>query len=484
MAGEDPSARRRSWRRGYALRLLVTDLVVLVWAVLGAALVSVDLTEPVVVPGWMAAVRPNYLGASLLLALCWWFALAAVGSRDYRRIGTGASEYKAVVQSGVAILVGIALISLTLQVDVSRGWLLLTLPAALVGLLLSRVLWRRWLNLHRHRGRFCARVLLVGSSTTTSHIASELRRHPEAGYQVVGALTTDDPARRTLTADIPVLGGVDQLLQAVSAASADTVFVTDGHGLDPARLRELGWSLEPGRQHLVMAPSLTDIAGPRIHARPVAGLPLVHVETPRYEGADRFVKRAFDVAASAGILVVLSVPLAAVALLVVTTSPGGLFFSHERIGKRGHPFRMLKFRSMVPDADSRLEELLKAQGTVDRPLFKIENDPRVTRIGAFIRRYSVDEIPQLVNVLKGDMSLVGPRPQVAKEVALYDRAAARRLFVSPGMTGLWQVSGRSNLSWEESVRLDLFYVENWSLATDISILARTVRAVLARDGAV
>jgi exopolysaccharide biosynthesis polyprenyl glycosylphosphotransferase len=299
----------------------------------------------------------------------------------------------------------------------------------------------------------------------------------------VGALITDGASRSTLLGDIPVLGAVDHLLDAVSQRQADTVFITDGHNLEPARLRELSWSLEPGRQHLVMAPSLTDIAGPRIHTRPVAGLPLVHVEIPRYEGADRFLKRAFDICASAGILAVLSVPLVAVAALVVLTSPGGLFFSHERIGKNGRPFRMLKFRSMVADADSRLEGLLKAQGTVDTPLFKIENDPRITRIGRFIRRYSIDEIPQLLNVLKGEMSLVGPRPQVAKEVALYDDMAARRLFVSPGMTGLWQVSGRSNLSWEESVRLDLYYVENWSMAYDVAILARTVRAVLASEGA-
>jgi lipopolysaccharide/colanic/teichoic acid biosynthesis glycosyltransferase len=178
------------------------------------------------------------------------------------------------------------------------------------------------------------------------------------------------------------------------------------------------------------------------------------------------------------------VPLTVVAVVIAATSPGGIFFSHERIGKNGHPFRMLKFRSMVANADAQLSELLTSQGTSEQPLFKIENDPRITRIGRFIRRYSIDEIPQLINVVRGDMSLVGPRPQVAKEVALYDNDAARRLFVKPGMTGLWQVSGRSNLNWDESVRLDLYYVENWSLLADLAILGRTVRAVLASDGAV
>jgi exopolysaccharide biosynthesis polyprenyl glycosylphosphotransferase len=300
----------------------------------------------------------------------------------------------------------------------------------------------------------------------------------------VGALVTDEGDASVGLSRMPVFRSVEQLHRAASECRADTVFVTDGHNLPPAKLRELSWSLEPGHQHLVMAPSLTDIAGPRIHARPVAGLPLIHVETPRYEGADRFLKRAFDVIVSAGLLLVLAVPLLIVAVLIVSTSPGGVFFAHERIGKHGRPFQMLKFRSMVADAEARLEKLLEAQGTENRPLFKIDNDPRITPVGSFLRRYSIDEIPQLINVLRGDMSLVGPRPQVAKEVALYDNAASRRLFVEPGMTGLWQVSGRSNLTWEESLRLDLYYVENWSLTADLSIMARTVRAVLAKDGAV
>jgi exopolysaccharide biosynthesis polyprenyl glycosylphosphotransferase len=328
-------------------------------------------------------------------------------------------------------------------------------------------------------------VIVVGSLTNASQIAADLLKSPEAGYWVVGACISTGETEDTLPGTrIPILGNVDMLLAAVTATDADTVLVVGGHNLSPRRMRQLSWSLEPGKKHLVMAPSLTDIAGPRIHSRPVAGLPLIHVETPRYEGVDRFAKRAFDVIASGGLLLVLSLPLAIVGLIVATTSPGGVFFAHERIGKGGEPFRMLKFRSMVADADSRLAALLASQGTSDKPLFKIENDPRITRVGAFIRRYSIDEVPQLINVLRGDMSLVGPRPQVAKEVALYDHAAARRLFVKPGMTGLWQVSGRSNLDWDQSVRLDLFYVENWSLTSDIVILAKTVRAVLASDGAV
>lgn len=472
------------WRRAYAVRLAITDVAVLIWAIAGAALLNDLPSKPLDGPTWVDEMSVSYIWVCVLLLVAWALALAAVGSRGHRVIGTGTAEFKAVLQSGAVVLLILALLAFAFQINFSRGLVLLALPAGLLALLVSRMLWRQWLHLHRQRGRYCSRVLLVGSANTASHIAADLRRFPDAGYYVVGAIITNGDRDVPLLGDIPVLGSVDKLIQSVDRCRADTVFVTDGHNLPPEKLRQLSWSLEPGRQHLVMAPSLTDIAGPRIHARPVAGMPLVHVETPRYEGTDRFAKRAFDFGASATLLLLLSVPLLVVAVLVATTSKGDVFFSHERIGKHGRPFRMLKFRSMVADADSRLESLLKQQGTSDKPLFKVENDPRITKVGGFLRRYSIDEVPQLINVLRGDMSLVGPRPQVAREVALYDPAASRRLFVKPGMTGLWQVSGRSNLGWDESVRLDLYYVENWSMTADIAILFRTVRAVLASDGAV
>ena len=472
------------WRRRYAYRLVITDTLVLCWAVFGAAYLSFDPVEPLVGAPQFSVFNVNYFMVSAAMVVVWTTVLAAVGSRNYRVIGTGSAEFKAVLQSAVIILLLICLTNFTLKLDVSRKFVLVALPLGLLALVVSRMLWRRWLSLHRRRGLLSSRVLLVGSGESTSHIAADLRKHSAAGYHVVGVLVTDQEEAFIGRPGLPVFSSVEHLLPAVAECRADTVFVTDGHNLPPARLRELSWSLEPGRQHLVMAPSLTDIAGPRVHARPVAGMPLIHVETPRYEGLDRFLKRGFDLVVSAGLLLVLAVPLLLVVLLVVSTSPGGVFYAHERIGKHGRPFKMLKFRSMVADADARLQSLLESQGTVVRPFFKIENDPRITPVGSFLRRYSIDEIPQLVNVLRGEMSLVGPRPQVAKEVALYDNAAARRLFVKPGMTGLWQVSGRSNLDWEESLRLDLYYVENWSLTADLSIMARTVRAVVAKDGAV
>jgi exopolysaccharide biosynthesis polyprenyl glycosylphosphotransferase len=235
---------------------------------------------------------------------------------------------------------------------------------------------------------------------------------------------------------------------------------------------------------MILAPALTDVAGPRIHTQPVAGLPLIHVSTPKLTGGKKVAKRAFDIAV-AGLLVTALLPLfGIIALLVRVTDSGPIFYRQERIGLRGTTFNMLKFRSMRVDADAELQRLLERQGSGDTPLFKVENDPRITPLGRILRKYSLDELPQLFNVLGGSMSLVGPRPQRDREVALYDDDAHRRLYVSPGMSGLWQVSGRSNLTWEESIRLDLYYVENWSLMGDVLILFKTFKAVFAGTGAV
>jgi exopolysaccharide biosynthesis polyprenyl glycosylphosphotransferase len=257
------------------------------------------------------------------------------------------------------------------------------------------------------------------------------------------------------------------------------VIIASSGDLPPGGVKRISWALEAGRQHLVLAPNITDIAGPRIHARPVAGLPLIHVETPRFSSGQRFAKRTTDIIGSL-LLIVLSSPfLLGVAIAVKLTSPGPLLYKQERVGLNGQPFRMLKFRSMRTGADQELKALLEAQGTDTQPLFKVKDDPRITPVGKFIRKYSLDELPQFFNVLGGSMSLVGPRPQIAAEVELYSDAARRRLLARPGITGLWQVSGRSQLQWEQALRLDLYYVENWSLFGDIAVLFKTLRAVVA-----
>jgi len=262
------------------------------------------------------------------------------------------------------------------------------------------------------------------------------------------------------------------------------VAVTATASFGPSAVRRLSWDLEKTSAELILAPALTDIAGPRIQTQPVAGLSLIHVERPTYRGATKLFKTAFDLVGAGLLLLMLSPVFLAIALGIKVTSPGPVFFRQERVGLDGERFKMIKFRSMRVDAEAMLEQLQAEQRDAGNDvLFKIKNDPRVTSIGKFIRRFSLDEIPQLLNVLRGEMSLVGPRPPLVAEVARYEDEVHRRLLVKPGMTGLWQVSGRSDLSWDETVRLDLSYVENWSIASDLVILFKTAKAVVAPEGA-
>jgi exopolysaccharide biosynthesis polyprenyl glycosylphosphotransferase len=260
-----------------------------------------------------------------------------------------------------------------------------------------------------------------------------------------------------------------------------TVACTSSSTFDTGGLRRLGWALESQDVDLVVVPSLTDVAGPRVLTRPVAGLSLLHVEAPVFAGPQLAIKTTIDRVGSAVLLGLLSPLFAVVAFLVWRHDRGPVFFHHERIGLDGQVFRMFKFRTMVTNAEELLLPLLASTGQEATPLYKIRADPRVTPVGNWLRRYSVDELPQLINVLRGEMSLVGPRPQVAFEVATYGSDVRRRLLVKPGMTGLWQINGRSDLSWDESIRFDLYYVENWSVMSDLMILWRTSRAV--RHGA-
>jgi exopolysaccharide biosynthesis polyprenyl glycosylphosphotransferase len=473
------------WARGYANRLVFTDFLVIAWAVIGTQIAwfgtldaELNLSE------YRGGFALNYSLISVILILAWGGFLAMFGTRDTRVIGTGNIEYKRVVDATVRLFGIVAIISFLLQLSLARGYIIMALPVGTLALLASRWIWRQWLSAQRAKGLYSSRVLLVGSRISVTSIARELSRVPQAGYMVVGACIPGDKIGEYINGNVPVSTNLDQLQASMESAGADTIVVTSSDELPPERIRELSWSLEPGRQHLVLAPSLTDVGGPRIHMRPVAGLPLIHVETPRYEGLKRFSKRAFDVSASTLLIIVLSPVLVVAAMGVRLSTPGAVLFRQERVGLNGEHFRMLKFRSMVVDAEMQLSAL-QAVGRLEgnAVMFKMKHDPRVTPIGKFLRRFSLDELPQLFNVLGGSMSLVGPRPPLDREVAIYENHVHRRFLVKPGITGLWQVSGRSNLSWEDTVRLDLYYVENWSITGDLMILWRTAKAVLARDGA-
>ncbi|BCJ32958.1 hypothetical protein Athai_04610 [Actinocatenispora thailandica] len=268
---------------------------------------------------------------------------------------------------------------------------------------------------------------------------------------------------------------------AVAAAEADTVIVLSCPELDGVALRRLAWQLERVDVDLIVASALIDVAG-RTTIRPVDGLPMLHVDHARLRGSARAAKALVDRFGAALLLLVLAPLLAAVAAAIKLDSPGPVLYRQSRVGRDGAVFAIWKFRSMYVDADARLAELARLDEGAG-VLFKIRDDPRVTRIGRYLRRLSLDELPQLVNVLVGQMSLVGPRPPLPAEVARYPADMLRRLVVKPGLTGLWQVSGRSDLPWEEAIRLDLRYVETWSLSLDLVILLRTVTAVVRTSGA-
>lgn len=470
--------------RGRSSRLLgLVDAFVVVWAVVGAFLIRFGIEPDFVGP----AEEVTYIWLSAALAIIWWFMLGAWNSRQSRILGSGADEYKRVAAASLWLFGIVAIVSYVLRFDTARGYVGLALPVGLLGLLLGRWLIRQHLNIKRRQGRNMSRLLLLGGPGAVSHLAASLDRAKNAGYMPVAAYMPGFEGAGDFEPDsgLRVLGNradTESIVSAIEECGADAVAVSAGVQLHPQTLRHLGWELASRNVGLIMAPALTDVAGPRIHTQQVAGLPLIHVTTPTLEGGQRVAKRLFDIVVSAVLILLAAPAMAVVAMLIKFDSPGPVLFRQERVGIEGKHFRMLKFRSMVVGAESKLTELAdKNEGS--GPLFKMKNDPRVTRIGRALRRFSIDELPQLFNVFAGSMSLVGPRPPLPHEVEAYESDVRRRLLVKPGVTGLWQVSGRSNLSWQDSVRLDLYYVENWSLAGDLVIILRTVRAVFHSTGA-
>jgi exopolysaccharide biosynthesis polyprenyl glycosylphosphotransferase len=473
-------AHATDWVKRFQRSVTLTDAIVVLFATASTHTLWFGFSQVFVSTALPADFGVDYVTFSALLVVAWMLVLALGGTRDSRILGTDSTEYRRIINATLLLFGTIAVFAAMTQTDFARGYLATAFPLGTVLLLLSRWSWRRWLHAKRRRGELSFRVLLIGSAVAVRELIDSLALRTDAGYRVVAAVVTDDD-QVTRIDDVPVYGAAEDFANTLAAASPDTVIVV-GSDSSSSRINELSWRLDPGQQ-LVVAPQLVGVAGSRIHTRPVAGLPLIHVETPSYDGPKRFAKRAFDLVFAAGLLVVLVPVFVVTAIVIKLSSRGPVFYGQERIGLSGEPFTMLKFRSMVTDADAHLADLLTAQGTGGTPLFKVKDDPRITPAGRVLRRYSIDELPQLFNVLKGDMSLVGPRPQRDGEVRLYDSKAGRRLVVKPGMSGLWQVSGRSNLSWEDSIRLDLFYVENWSITNDIIILLRTARAVFGANGA-
>lgn len=473
-----------AWQSIYSRRLIATDFVGVVLAV-GLA----QWGRFGGLAGGISTYRYlDYVLVSLALAATWMAALAINHSRSTRVIGSGVEEYRRVWLATLSVFGGAAIISMLFKLEIARGYLMIALPAGLVLLGLFR--WAARVAVVRARatrGHCITRVLVVGSSSAVRDLTSSLARDPGSEYQVVGACIPGPISRTKIdvpgVGSIPTFGDEANVVGAVTATNSHAVAVTATERLNGRGIRDLSWELEKLDIDLLVAPGVVDVAGPRLQMRPVAGLPLIHVEKPQYHGAKRFQKRLFDIVFSSTVLLCGLPILLAVALAVKITSKGPVFYRQERIGLDGTPFQMIKFRTMVDGADAMVGKLAALNESEGGVLFKIREDPRVTRVGRFLRKYSIDELPQFFNVLKRDMSVVGPRPPLASEVRSYDDYAKRRLLVRPGITGLWQVSGRSDLSWEDSVRLDLFYVENWSMISDLLIAIKTVKAMVGHSGA-
>ena len=473
---------RRVWEHQYIYRLRITDVAVVVLSVALAQLIRFGELQN---NGLQATL--SYTGVSVVLAALWVAFLAIFRTRSTRVIGNGAEEYRRIVSATFKLFGVIAIMSLLFKVDIARLYLAIALPVGLLGLLLSRWLWRKGVAVKRSKGKYQTSVLIVGSRKAAVSMAKQFERSPGAGYRVVGmCLPGYEPSRDAVTLEgyeIPVFGDEYGVVDAIEASGADTVAVTATEHLGTKGIRKMVWDLEKKDVDLVVAPGVVDVAGPRLVMRPVAGFPLIHVEKPQYNGAKRFSKTAFDFVFASAVLILIAPVLLIAAIAVKVTSRGPVFYKSERMGIDGKPFSMIKFRSMVQDADKHVERLLAQNESEGGVLFKMRDDPRVTKVGRFMRRFSIDELPQFLNVLRREMSVVGPRPPLRREVETYDGEVRRRLLVKPGITGLWQVSGRSDLSWEETVRLDLSYVENWSMVGDLLIIAKTVNAVAGSDGA-
>ncbi|MFE2062557.1 exopolysaccharide biosynthesis polyprenyl glycosylphosphotransferase [Streptomyces sp. NPDC059467] len=463
----NPHGRRRRWERKYRIVLLVAD---------GFAAVAAAFLIHAAYGRWAVA---------LVLPPTWIVAMLVHRSYDRSTLGLGTEEYRRVLRGAVALpaLAALAYWLFTQDSDLLHDMIMAAAPAAVIALAIRYTLRRR---LHRRwaRSRDGSATLLVGPSHGIVELVAVLRRGGTPKLQAAGVCLTDpENAPRIRKLGLPALGGVGGMNDVVRALGINTVVVLPAPEFDASVLRRMSWTAAVQGVDFLLAPVLTDVAAARLAVRPTNGVPLVRIKPPNLSRISRLPKELLDRSLAALLLLLLALPMLLIALVVRLDSSGPALFRQQRVGRYGDHFTMLKFRTMRPDSEALRAELEHLNQNSDGLLFKVKEDPRITRVGAFLRRSSLDELPQLFNVVKGHMSLVGPRPPLPEEVEEYTPDIKRRLLVKPGLTGLWQVSGRSDLPWDEAVRLDLGYVDNWSMGLDLSILARTGAVVVRGTGA-
>ena len=476
---------RSSWERKVVRRIFLTDVLVVAFAVVVAHIIRFNVIP--IPPAILQEILPRALLIDITVFVGWMIALSVFRTRDPKTFDSGSRQYQAVARSTFTLFGWVAIMALLIKWDLSRGFLALSFAVGTTLLFLERRAWRSWVLRKRLKGDYLARVLVIGGVRSAKAMTLRFSEDASSGFRVVGVWVPDRvaaPNERFHANDsaVSVLGTESDLGQALEVDAVDTVVVTDTEHLGHDGMRELAWALEGRDVNLLVAPNVVDVAGPRIHLEAHGNMPLIYLSGPSYSRARTLRRAMFDRCFAAAVLMAASPVLLVAALAIRLTGRGPIFYRSERIGTHGVPFQMFKLRTMVRGADQMLEEI-EHHNDAAGPLFKVREDPRVTRVGRFLRRFSIDELPQFLNVLRGDMSVVGPRPPLRSEVDAYSDNMRRRLLVKQGVTGLWQVSGRSDLTWEDSVRLDLDYVENWTMLRDMQIIFRTARAVLASRGA-
>ncbi len=417
-------------------------------------------------------------GTPAAIGLLWIALLVVRGSYDRRIIGLGSEEVRRAVSATLLLFAIVAGLSYLIRADISRAYAFISLPLGLLLIAFARFRWRQWLYRERKLGRFLLKIIVIGSPRTSQILADKLNQESYAGFQVVDQI--DLPKNHE--SDSEFEGWLNIVDAAISRNDASAIAIDPGDNAPYEVIRQLSWRIEGRNIDLLISPGSLDVAGPRLSVRPAAGLPLLHLDEAVLSKSQRASKRSLDIVGAIFAITVFSPVMLISALAVRFTSRGPVIYKQVRVGRAGKTFTMLKFRTMHAQADSQINEL-REKHELNSPMFKLENDPRITKVGGFLRRWSIDETPQFFNVLGGSMSLVGPRPHPLDDVNRYEIEAFRRLALKPGMTGLWQVEGRSDLSWEQALQLDLYYVEKWSLESDLFLIAKTAKAVILRSGA-
>lgn len=468
----DPTEPIGAWRQRYRSQVIIGDFAAALIACSTAALVR-----------WGGIPNLRVALLATVVPVVWLFVVAYAGGYRLASLGIGLDEYRSIGRALVILLALVAVVLVSLGWQMSRLLIGVAVPLTCLLTVVVRWLMRGRLAAARAKGRCLQPTIVVGRGLAVPEMIAELKsdRH-ETGMVVVGACASDLPDPSWVK-DVPLYGGPETALLAVRETGAEAVVLASDSAFSGKGLRRLGWALSEMGVDLYVHPGIHEVAAPRLTLRPAAGMSLLHVEGPTIGGIDAVAKRTIDIVCSAGILLVTLPIWLFISAWIKLTDRGPVFFVQQRVGEEGKTFPMIKFRSMVIDAEARLAELAAKTDQVNEMLFKHKEDPRITKPGRFIRKLSLDELPQLVNVLRGEMSLVGPRPPLPREVDAYEPDAMRRLKVRPGLTGMWQISGRSDLNWEDSLRLDLWYVDNWSPVLDVMILFRTVRAVMKAEGA-